>query len=154
MKLKLAVTAFACSAIFLSAQNATDFFSTAKLKQLESKLAAESRKDGGFASETLTKYGNHLTMLAHREADGSSELHKKDADVFFVVEGEATLVSGGTMVNGKTTAANEIRGTGIDGGQSQKLTTGDIIHIQPNTPHQLMIPKGHTFTYFVVKVTQ
>jgi quercetin dioxygenase-like cupin family protein len=47
-----------------------------------------------------------------------------------------------------------LRGTGIEGGQSQKLGVGDIVHIAPNTPHQLKLAPGKTFTYFVVKVHQ
>jgi hypothetical protein len=155
MKTRLALPLFLCGAFVLSAQNATDLYSPTKLKQLEQKLAAQSKKSGGaFAGETLNKYGNHLTMLAHRESSGSAELHTKDADYLYIIDGDTTIITGGKVENGKTTAANEIRGTAIQGGQSQKLGIGDIIHIQPNTPHQMMIAPGHTVTYFVVKVTQ
>jgi quercetin dioxygenase-like cupin family protein len=47
-----------------------------------------------------------------------------------------------------------VRGTGIEGGTKQKLSLGDVIHIQPNTPHQMLIAPGHSITYFVVKVTE
>jgi hypothetical protein len=71
-----------------------------------------------------------------------------------VVEGEATLITGGKMVNSKTESPGELRGTGIEGGQSQKLAAGDVVHIAANTPHQLTLAPGKTFTYFVVKVHQ
>jgi mannose-6-phosphate isomerase-like protein (cupin superfamily) len=149
------VVLLAAGALLLTAQNAVDLFPSAKLKETASKLAAQCKKDGTpFASETLSKYGNNLTMLAYRTATGSSELHQKDADVFMVVEGEANILTGGSIVKGHTSAPNEIRGTGIQGGQSHKLSPGDVIHIQPITPHQLIIAPGHTFTYFVVKVTE
>ncbi len=155
MNLKSVVLLLAAGALSLPAQNAVDILPSAKLKEAAAKLSAECKKNGsGFASETFSKYGNNLTMLAYRTANGSSELHQKDADVFMAVDGDATIVTGGTMVKGHTTAPNEIRGTGIQGGQSQKLAPGDVVHIQPNTPHQLMIAPGHTFTYFVVKVTE
>lgn len=144
-----------CGAFLLSAQNAVDLFPSSELKQLASKLAAESKKNGGgFAGKTLTRYGNNLTMIAHREATGSSELHMKDADVFFVLEGDCSIVTGGKMVKPKTTAPNEVRGTGIDGGTTRELRAGDVIHIQPNTPHQMFIAPGHSITYFVVKVAE
>src|SRR6476660_6134392 len=137
MKIKSAIALFACGAMMLCAQNATDLFTPAKLKQLTQKLAAESKQKGaGFAGETLTRYGNHLTMLAHREQSGSAELHAKVADFLYVIDGDATIITGGKMLNGKTTEANEIRGTSIQGGRSQKMGVGDIIHIQPNVPHQ------------------
>jgi mannose-6-phosphate isomerase-like protein (cupin superfamily) len=155
MKIKSAVALFACSALMLCAQNATDFFTAAKLKQLTQKLTAESKQKGvGFAGETLTRYGNHLTMLAHRDQSGSAELHAKVADFLYIIDGDATIVTGGKMVNGKTTEANEIRGTSIQGGHSQKMGIGDIVHVQANTPHQFVLAPGHTVTYFVIKVDE
>jgi mannose-6-phosphate isomerase-like protein (cupin superfamily) len=155
MKIKSAVALFACGAMMLCAQNATDLFTPAKLKQLTQKLAAESKQKGvGFAGETLTRYGNHLTMLAHRDQSGSAELHAKVADFLYIIDGDTTIITGGKMVNGKTTEANEIRGTAIQGGHSQKLGVGDIIHVQANTPHQMMLAPGHTVTYFVIKVNE
>ncbi|MFZ0591967.1 MAG: cupin domain-containing protein [Bryobacteraceae bacterium] len=144
-----------CSAFLLNAQNAVDVLSSADLKQLAAKLAAESKKKGGaFAGQTLAHYGNNLTMIAHRETTGSSELHTKDADVFFVVEGDSSLVTGGRMVKPQNTQPNEVRGTGIEGGTTRKLGQGDVVQIQPNTPHQMLIAPGHSITYFVVKVTE
>lgn len=153
--LKFAIALIASSALTLSAQNPTDLFTAAKMKELTKKLAAESKKNGGaFAGETLTRYGNHLTMLAHREQTGSSEVHEKVADFLYIIDGDATVVTGGKVVNGKTTEPHEIRGTGIQGGQSQKMGVGDIIHIQPNIPHQMILAPGHTVTYFVIKVNE
>ncbi len=153
--LKFALLSAFCSAFLLNGQNAVDVFSSADLKQLAAKLGAESKKKGGaFAGETLTRYGNSLTMIAHREATGSSELHTKDADVFFVVEGDCSIITGGKMVKPQNTQPNEVRGTGIEGGTTRKLGPGDVVHIQPNTPHQMLIALGHSITYFVVKVTE
>jgi mannose-6-phosphate isomerase-like protein (cupin superfamily) len=153
LKNAAAVVLLASAAVL--AQNPTDFFPVQNLKERAAKLAAQSKKQGGaFAGETLTKYGNHLTMLAHREMNGSSELHTKDADIFMVVEGDATLVTGGKMVKAQKTAENELRGTGIEGGTSKKVSVGDVVHIQPNVPHQLLLAPGHIITYFVVKVTE
>jgi mannose-6-phosphate isomerase-like protein (cupin superfamily) len=142
-----------CSGMLWAASDPVDLVTSADLQLMTKKLAAESKRDGGgFAGETLKRYGNHLTMIAHREKSGSAELHTKDADIFMVVNGDATIVTGGTMVKAHTTAPGESRGTGIEGGVTRKLSPGDVIHIAPNTPHQLKLEPGHTFTYFVVKV--
>lgn len=155
IKHKTAILMALCSASLLAAANAVDYFPSSELKQMAAKLSAKSKKDGGgFAGETLTKYGNHLTMIAHRETTGSSELHKKDADVFMIVEGDCSLITGGKMKDPKTTQPNEVRGSGIEGGKTEKLSVGDVVHIQSNTPHQMIIAPGHTITYFVVKVTE
>ena len=122
-----------------------------ELLELQQKLAP--KLDGGkFASQQLARYGNHYTMVAHREGNGQAELHRTDADLFVVETGHATLVVGGTILNSKDSAANEVRGTGIEGGTKHALAAGDIVHIPANTPHQLQIEPGKEFTYFTLKV--
>jgi len=129
---------------------AVDIYSVRDLKTAEGKLA---QKREPFASQDLARYGNHYTMLAHREETGSSEVHEHEADFFVVEEGEATLVTGGKVVNPKTQKPGEIRGSSITGGERHTLATGDIVHIPAGVPHQLLVEKGKPFTYFVVKVT-
>src|SRR6266446_2274248 len=63
----------------------------------------------GLASETLGHWGNHLLLKTRREAsNGQAESHEKRADLIVVQSGQATIVIGGKIVNGKTTAPNEI----------------------------------------------
>ena len=93
-------------------------------------------------------------MLAFRNKSGKAELHEKFADFYFVVDGKATLVSGGQMVNGKPTAPGEVRGDSITDGKETKLKKGDIVHIPANIPHQLMLANGDTFQYFIIKVQE
>ena len=138
----------------VSAQTpSVDHYSAADLaqKSKQLKVLAEQKPDGS-AGETLKKYPGHFTMISVRNKPGVAELHAHHADIFFVVDGSAVLVTGGTILNSKTTEEGEIRGTVIEGGSSTKLAKGDVVHISPNTPHQLQISAGDTFTYFVVKV--
>jgi mannose-6-phosphate isomerase-like protein (cupin superfamily) len=123
------------------------------LKGMEKKLS-EKVDNARFASKQLEKFGNHYTMLAHREGDGSAELHEKDADIFFVESGTATLLVGGEMVGAKTTAPGEVRGTSVKNGVEHKLGPGDIVHIAAKTPHQMLLDGGKGFTYFVIKVAE
>lgn len=117
----------------------------------EKKLAPKMN-DKKVATEQLAKWGNHLMMVAHREASGEAELHKKQVDIFIVETGEGTLVVGGTVVSGKETAPNEIRGASIQGGKRMKLAPGDVVHIPANTPHQTLVDSGKQITYAVVKI--
>ena len=71
-----------------------------------------------------------------------------------MVDGKATLVSGGQMVNGAPTAPGEVRGDSVTDGKETKLKKGDIVHIPANIPHQLMLAKGDTFQYFIIKVQE
>jgi mannose-6-phosphate isomerase-like protein (cupin superfamily) len=122
------------------------------LKAYGQKLAPKMNEKK-LALETFPAVGNYSALVAHRQADGESELHDRHADVFVVQAGTATLVVGGEIVGGKTTAPGEIRGTSIKGGEKKPLQAGDIAHIPAKTPHQLLVPSGQEFTYFVVKIS-
>ncbi len=127
-----------------------DIYSAKDIQASGQKL---SQKGTQFASENLTRYGNHYLLLATREATGSSEVHEHEADIFVVESGNAILLSGGKVVNPRTEKPGEVRGTSITGGERQAVATGDVIHIPAGTPHQLLIENGKPFLYFVIKVT-
>jgi mannose-6-phosphate isomerase-like protein (cupin superfamily) len=90
-------------------------------------------------------------MFFRRTAAGEAELHEADSDVFYIVDGSATFVTGGTIVGGKTTAPGEIRGASISGGQTHHLSKGDVITIPKGVPHWYSGVSG-TLTYFIVKI--
>jgi uncharacterized RmlC-like cupin family protein len=98
----------------------------------------------------VATWGNHALLAIRREGDGEAEVHDTQVDVIFVTSGEGTLIVGGTVVDGKTTAPGEIRGKSITGGVTKKMSPGDVIHIPAKVPHQMLVPKLLTFE--VVKV--
>jgi mannose-6-phosphate isomerase-like protein (cupin superfamily) len=113
-------------------------------------LAAEK----GSASETLEKYPHHYTMLAFRNRSGNAEVHQNFADVFYILDGHASVITGGEVVEPRTTAPGETLGASVKGGTQQELKAGDVVHIPAGMPHQMMVPEGGTVTYFVVKVEE
>ena len=130
-----------------------EHWSAASLKQLGQTLSQEAAKDSHHLGlRQLSDFPNELFLLAHREADGQVEWHETQADVFVVQSGSATLLVGGTMINGETVGPHEKRNGSIQGGVRQKLSAGDIIHIPARIPHQLLLEGSHEFTYFVIKV--
>lgn len=151
--MKLLLTSFAAVALFLPAaqSDAFIFWSSTELKGHERKLAPKINAQK-VASQQLADWGNHTALVAHREGDGEVEVHELISDVFIAQSGEATLVYGGTVVSGRITAPNEIRGASIKGGQRRRLGAGDVVHIPYRMPHQLLIESGKQFTYMVVKV--
>ena len=94
---------------------------------------------------------NYMVHASRREKAGLAELHEKDADVIYVLEGSATFVTGGSVVDGKTVEPGEIRGASISGGETRKLVKGDVIIVPNNTPHWFKQVNG-PLTYYVVKV--
>ena len=115
-------------------------------------LSDAQRSPSGAGSEPIGQYGNHTTTLTTRTATGQAEQHREWSDVFYVVQGKATLLSGGSLVNGNVISDGEQRGTGVAGGSSQVLEPGAVVHISPGVPHQLILDGAEPFTYFVVKV--
>jgi len=57
--------------------------------------------------------------------------------MFFVIEGSGTLVTGGKLKDERRTNAENLSGSGIDGGRRQHVTKGDFIMVPAGTPHWL-----------------
>lgn len=132
----------------------TDAWSPAQLLERAQHLKQLAAQGDGSASETLEKYPHHYTMLAFRSRNGGGELHQNYADLFYILDGRVTLMTGGEVVDQKTTAPGEIRGTSVRGGMPQELKAGDVVHIPAGMPHQMLVPDGGTVTYFVVKIQE
>jgi glc operon protein GlcG len=94
---------------------------------------------------------NYMVHASRREKAGLAEVHTNDADIVYVLEGTATLVTGGTVVDAKNIAADEIRGASIVNGETRMLKKGDVIIVPNNTPHWFK-ETSNPFTYYVVKV--
>ena len=102
------------------------------------------------AGGTFTTTPDYAVQMLKRTAAGQVEVHTKETDIFYVVDGEATIVTGGTMVGGKETQPNQLRGTSIDGGETFHLKTGDSITIPAGVPHWFKeVPQS--IQYFTVK---
>jgi|SRR6516164_574707 glc operon protein GlcG len=94
---------------------------------------------------------NYMVHSSRREGPGLVEVHTQDTDILYVLKGSATVVTGGTMVDGRPTAAGEIRGKEITGGETRELVPGDAMIIPNGVPHWFKTVNG-PFLYFVVKV--
>jgi len=100
---------------------------------------------------TVASAPNLSVLLAHRTTAGEVEVHDHETDTFYVLEGAATLVTGGTMLGGRVTGEGQHRGTDIDGGEEYHLTKGDVMVIPAGVPHWFKeVPDS--IDYYVVKV--
>ena len=124
--------------------------SSAVVTYLPKDKVADTFKKGG----PLYAVENYKIIAAHRDdAKKPAEVHTKDTDVFYVVEGSATFVTGGELVDGAPDKGNveELRGPSIKGGEPHKLQKGDVIVIPHGTPHWFS-EVNSPFNYFIVKV--
>jgi len=93
-------------------------------------LDAFGKKGGALAK------GEQFSVSPNRRtANGNVEIHEKETDIFFVVDGSATLVTGGTAVEQRQTRPGQFTAKGIDGGQTYNLKKGDVVVIPAGQPH-------------------
>ena len=93
-----------------------------------------------------------LVVLAQRREAGLVEYHDHTNHVFIMVEGEATLVVGGTMVEAKRTAPDQMRAPSLEGGTIYHLSKGDVITIPAKTPHWFKEVQTKTVAYYAVNI--
>ena len=93
-----------------------------------------------------------LVVLAQRREAGPAEYHDRTNHVFIMVEGEATMVVGGTMVEPKRTGPYQMRAPSIDGGTTYHLSKGDVITIPAKTPHWFKEIPTKTVAYYAVNI--
>jgi mannose-6-phosphate isomerase-like protein (cupin superfamily) len=103
---------------------------------------------GGGALATASDYN---VQMLKRTAPGQVEVHTREADIFYVVDGEATFVTGGTMIGGKETQPSQVRGTSIEGGETYHLKKGDAVVDPAGVPHWFK-EIAQPVSYFTVKV--
>lgn len=107
--------------------------------------------DAGFRKDSnLISEAGFRVNASRRDGPGEAEVHLSDTDIFYVLQGQATVVTGGEVVQPRSLSTTEVRGTHLTGGEERRLGKGDVITIPRGVPHwfkQVDAP----FTYYVVK---
>ena len=115
-------------------------------EKVSSVMADVAAKGGPIVSDP------GLIVLAMRRESGEVEYHDHTNHVFMMVEGEATLVVGGKMVDARRTAPDQMRAPSIEGGVTYHLTKGDVITIPAKTPHWFKEVPTKTVAYYAVNI--
>jgi glc operon protein GlcG len=130
---------------------ATSFTNGTNMPPVEFTHMDHSQVTQAFAKGMPLIETDHYKVHASRRTEpGMAEVHDRETDIVYVLSGNATIVTGGEVLQPQTTAPGEIRGIGISGGQSQKLSAGDVFIVPPGMPHWFKDVDG-PFLYFVVK---
>jgi mannose-6-phosphate isomerase-like protein (cupin superfamily) len=132
------------------------YFASADLQAKGEEVSKQAKASpNGSGNLTLEKYPGHFINITARVKSGGAELHQHYNDIFVVLDGEVTEITGGTIPDMKLdTATGEGHGAAVVGGTEHKLVKGDVLHISANTPHQSIMSPGKTFTAIVIKVHQ
>ena len=118
------------------------------------RLIGHDQVESAFAKGMpLIEVGDYKIHASRREGPGMAEIHTRDTDIAYVLRGSATLVTGGTAVDVKEIAPEELRGTAIQGGETRQLQVGDVVVIPNGVPHWFKDVQA-PFLYYVVKVRQ
>jgi len=145
---------------------ATDI-SASEVEALVKKTAADRVSDQAIRVVSINGEYNVSIGVVHRAKTSPTNVpggieHSQITEIYHVIEGHGTLVTGGTLDNPREVPAdNEVvtvlngpstGGSGIQGGVSRKLGPGDVVIIPPNTPHWYSEITTDQIVYLVVRV--
>ena len=91
-------------------------------------------------------------MLLFRNRTGEAEQHDKHANLFVVLAGSATLVTGGILKDARDVGPGESRADTMEGGRSQQLRPGDVAYIPASVPYQIVLAGDETISCFAIKI--
>ena len=114
---------------------AKNFTSSAEVTALVAKAKSERKEGQSTVVEPMLELGSYDGHLEYRPSVGNAAVHEKEAEVFYVIDGSATLMTGGKLVNETRTNSTNLSGSAIEGGTSRTVAKGDFILVPENTPH-------------------
>ena len=118
-----------------SAKPTKTFTSAADLAALIAKAKSERKEGQPIVTGPIVELGSYDGHLEYRASVGNAAVHEKEAELFYVIDGSATLTTGGKLVNEKRTDATNLSGSAIQGGTPRNIAKGDWILVPENTPH-------------------
>jgi mannose-6-phosphate isomerase-like protein (cupin superfamily) len=135
ISLTLALIATVAVAQQPAAEALKTFTSSSDVAALMAKAKNERKADQPVLAQPLLKLAPYTANLEYRGVVGPAAVHEKEAEMFYVVDGSATMVTGGKLVNEKRNNPENLAGTAIEGGASRTVAKGDFIMVPENTPH-------------------
>jgi mannose-6-phosphate isomerase-like protein (cupin superfamily) len=111
------------------------YSSAADVAALLAKAKADHKDGQPTVVETILHLAPYNANLEYRSSVGPAAVHEREAEMFYVLDGSATLTTGGKLTEEKRTNAENLTGTGIEGGNDQAVAKGDVVIVPENTPH-------------------
>src|SRR5207244_1199401 len=111
-------------------------------------------QDHGISLMSYVRAPGYSATVVRRTRAGSAEVHKNVDDVWYVIAGGGTLVTGGSLVAARETEAGELRGQAVSAGTPRRIGKGDFISIPAGIPHWVSAIEGKEIVYLVVKIKE
>ena len=102
--------------------------------EVASLVAATPKDRNGYAN--FIRLAPYNVNMEHRIMNQAASVHETEAELFYVIDGAGTLVTGGKLKEEKRTNAENLTGSAIEGGVSKRVAKGDWILIPAGVPHQ------------------
>ena len=133
--ISLALTLAAAVAVAQDPGKMKAYASSSDVAAMIAKAKAERKPDQAVFAQSIVQLAPYNASLEYRGTVGPAAVHEKEAEIFYVVDGSATMVTGGKLVNEKRNNPENLGGTGIEGGSSRMISKGDFIIVPENVPH-------------------
>ena len=109
--------------------------SASDVTALIAKAKAERKDNQALLAQSMIQLAPYNVSLEYRAAVANAAVHETEAELFYVIDGSATLVTGGKLTNENRTNAANLSGSGIEGGVSRRVAKGDFLMVPEGTPH-------------------
>ena len=116
-------------------QNTKTFSSAADVQALIAKAKSDRKGEQPIVAERILQLAPYNANLEYRAAVGPASVHETEAEMFYVIDGSATMVTGGKLTGETRTNPANLSGKGIEGGESRSIAKGDFIIVPEGTPH-------------------
>ena len=111
------------------------YTSAKEVVAMMAKAKNERKQDQANFIQTLLRNAPYTANLEYRGIVGPAATHETEAELFYVIDGSGTLVTGGKLVGETRTNAENLSGTAIEGGTTQAVAKGDFFMVPEKTPH-------------------
>jgi len=118
-----------------SAASSRTMVTAADVAAMIAKAKAERKDNQAILAQSLIQLAPYNVSLEYRASVGNAAVHETEAELFYVIDGSATLVTGGKLTNENRTNAENLTGTGIEGGTPRRVAKGDFVMVPERTPH-------------------
>jgi mannose-6-phosphate isomerase-like protein (cupin superfamily) len=111
------------------------YSSSADVDALIAEAMSERKEDQGIVTKRILTLAPYDANLEYRASIAPAAVHEKEAEIFYVIEGSATMVTGGKLTGETRTNPENLTGAGIEGGSSRAVAKGDFIIVPEGVPH-------------------
>lgn len=107
----------------IPAEMVKTYASSSEVAALLAKARSERKAEPNIVQPIL-QLAPYKMNVEYRASVGNPSIHPREAEIFYVIDGTATMVTGGKIMS-----------TRIEGGSSRSIATGDFVIVPENTPH-------------------